>query len=362
MGINFEHTAIRWIITLIYALIGGYLFSLVHLPIPWLLGSLAAVMIGSKVGKVQLYWPVELRNTGLVIVGYTIGLSFTKEAIIEIFYQLPFMLLITLLLLGMGAVFALIVSKATGVDYPTILTGSIPGGLSQMVTLAEEIKGIDLTVVTFIQVTRLLLIVFCIPLLVLSPLLNQGQVGEAVKQTAASWGPLFPNIFIFTIVCIIFAFLGKKVKLPTPFMLGPIIATTILCLSGLHGSSLPPILLDISQILVGTYIGLMMKPEKLQNKVKITFLAILTGLGLIATSFLLCFILVKLFGASVVTSFLSVAPGGMDQMGLLAHEVDADISVVSSYQMFRIFFILVAVPPFLKWLFKRKFIKTKANE
>lgn len=43
-------------------------------------------------------------------------------------------------------------------------------------------------------------------------------------------------------------------------------------------------------------------------------------------------------------------------MGLTAAIVNADLAVVSSYQLFRILFILFAVPPFLRWLLvKRKF-------
>ncbi|MNJ71711.1 putative ammonia monooxygenase [compost metagenome] len=42
----------------------------------------------------------------------------------------------------------------------------------------------------------------------------------------------------------------------------------------------------------------------------------------------------------------------MDQMGIIAHEINGDISIVTSYQLFRILFILLFVPPLLKMLFK----------
>lgn len=40
----------------------------------------------------------------------------------------------------------------------------------------------------------------------------------------------------------------------------------------------------------------------------------------------------------LLTAFIALAPGGMDQMGILAREAHADLAVVTSYQMFRIFF------------------------
>ena len=60
--------------------------------------------------------------------------------------------------------------------------GSIPGGLSQIIMLAEETEGIDITAVTFTQVTRLIMIVVCVPLIVFSPIL--GQVKDAAASAA----------------------------------------------------------------------------------------------------------------------------------------------------------------------------------
>src|SRR3954465_5688049 len=138
--LNKDDKRIRFGITLLTAFIGGFMFSALHSPIPWLLGPMAAVLIGSRFGKVQYYWPIRIRDTGLVIVGYSIGLSFTKEAVLQIAVKLPSMLILTVLLVCFCAGIAYVVSKLSGVDYPTILIGSIPGGLSQMIIFAEETK------------------------------------------------------------------------------------------------------------------------------------------------------------------------------------------------------------------------------
>jgi len=51
---------------------------------------------------------------------------------------------------------------------------------------------------------------------------------------------------------------------------------------------------------------------------------------------------------SEATGLLSLAPGGMDQMGIIANEIHADLSIVAGYQLFRMFFILFVVPPLLR--------------
>jgi membrane AbrB-like protein len=365
ISIQQDQLLVRWILTAVIALFGGIVFLLLHIPLPWLLGPMTAVLVGSRLVKVKLYWPSYLRNSGLIVVGYTIGLSLTVNALIQMGRELPSMLLMTVLTLVLSALFAWVVSKMTGIDYPTLLLGSTPGGLSQMIILAEEMPGVELTVVTFFQVTRLIMIIFFVPLLVFSSLFGNGvKDGSAstIHKTAASWGDLFPNILIFAAAAILLAIIGKKIKLPTPFLLGPIIGTAILSISGVHGPQIPSLLLDISQFLMGGYIGLMMKPEQLHNKTRAVLFALLSGLVLIAMSWVLSLILVVFYQASSVSSFLSTAPGGMDQMGIVAHELHADLSMITGYQMFRIFFILFAVPPFMKWLFKRNFMTKQLNK
>ncbi|MCD7034159.1 AbrB family transcriptional regulator [Metabacillus sp. GX 13764] len=350
-----QNKTLSLLVTLLYALIGGWIFQLIHMPIPWLIGSMVFVLIGSKaVTRIRPYWPVQIRNTGMIIVGYTIGLSFTMETLQQISQQLPAMILLTVLLLLLAAFIAFIVSKLSGIPYPTLLMGSIPGGLSQMIPLAEETKGVDITVVTFLQVSRLMMIVFFVPLLIFSPLLGSSghhPVHDAAKAAATFQG-LSPHIFVFAIACTLCAILGNKVKMPTAFMLAPMIITIIINLSGYSGPQLPQLMLNISQVMLGTYIGLMLKPEALEHKVRFTILALLSGFLLIGGSMGMSYLLANIHHVPFITAFLSLSPGGMDQMALIAKEVNADLSIVVCYQLFRILFIFIAVPPLIRLAFK----------
>jgi membrane AbrB-like protein len=351
----YDDKRIRFGITLLTAFIGAIMFTTLHTPIPWLLGPMAAVLLGSRFGKVQFYWPSTIRDIGLIIVGYSIGLSFTKEALMQIIAKLPSMLLMTVLLVCFCAGIAFVVSKLTGVDYPTVLIGSIPGGLSQMIIFAEELKGINITTVTFLQVARLIMIIFFVPFLIFGPLFkNTAQTAAdlANKGVAASSSPLFPTVIWFAIICIVCALLARKLKFPTPYLLGPILGSAVSNLLGMHGPALPPSILDASQFMIGGYIGLLLKPEKLEHKTKIISLALISGMVMILVSIGLSLLLVSYYPLSPSTGFLALAPGGMDQMGILAHVVHADLSMVTGYQLFRLFFIYFAVPPTLRLIFK----------
>ncbi|MEF2967978.1 AbrB family transcriptional regulator [Paenibacillus sp. M1] len=365
MKIRTEAKGVRLLITAGFAVLGGYVFQLIGTPIPWMLGSMVFVLIGSKLcGKnIRFFWPGQIRNTGMIIIGYTMGLSFTASTLTEIGRQFPTMVLFTFLLMVCAAVIAFLISFLSGIPFPTILLGSIPGGLSQMVLLAEEVEGIDLTVVVFLQVSRLIMIIVCVPLLVFSPLFGAAgteALTGGLSGNAATFPGLFPNIWLFAVVCVASALLGKKIKFPTAFLLGPMIATIVLNLSGFHGPALPKVVLNVSQLMMGSYIGLLLKPENLKHKLKMILLAILSGVILISCSVGLSFLLTRLHAVSWITSFLSLSPGGMDQMALIAKEVNADLSVVTCYQLFRTLFIFFVAPAALKAIFRSILKKNKA--
>lgn len=353
--LNNASKTIQFSAALLTAFIGGGLFSLIRFPIPWLLGPMAALLIASRFKNVKLIWPVSMRNTGLIIVGYSIGISFTKSSLSDMISHLPSMLILTTLIVLVCACSAFVMSKYSGIDYPTSLTSSIPGGLSQIVVFAEDMKGIDITTVTFFHVTRVIMVVFLVPLLIISPIFAANSTNDSSKITdnvIPEWSGLFPLIFLFALICFLAARIGKIFKLPAPYFLGPVIVAAAIGLLGLQGPPLPPTLLDISQFMVGGYIGLLLKPEQLNNKRKTLLLALMNGLILISATMFFSFLLTQYYDLSTITGFLSLAPGGMDQMGIIAQEVNADVSTVTSYQLFRMAFIYAAVPPLLKLVLK----------
>ncbi|MGG4201357.1 AbrB family transcriptional regulator [Peribacillus frigoritolerans] len=362
--LNDASKTIQFSAALLTAFIGGGLFSLIRLPIPWLLGPMAALLITSRFKNVKLIWPVSMRNTGLIIVGYSIGISFTKSSLSDMISHLPSMLILTALIVLVCACSAFVMSKYSGIDYPTSLTSSIPGGLSQIVVFAEEMKGIDITTVTFFHVTRVIMVVFLVPFLIFSPLFAAKSTNDSSKimdNVIPEWSDLFPLIFLFALICFLAARIGKIFKLPAPYFLGPVIVTAAIGLLGLQGPPLPPSLLDISQFMVGGYIGLLLKPEQLDNKRKTLLFALMNGLILICATMFFSFLLTQYYDLSTITGFLSLAPGGMDQMGIIAQEVNADVSTVTSYQLFRMAFIYAAVPPLLRLVLKLSLRKKDKN-
>ncbi len=55
----------------------------------------------------------------------------------------------------------------------------------------------------------------------------------------------------------------------------------------------------------------------------------------------------------MLTAFLSTAPGGLTELGIVALTLGADVTFFLAFQLFRLFFILLAAPMLLKRRFQR---------
>ena len=136
-----------------------------------------------------------------------------------------------------------------------------------MVVLSEEIAGSDLTVVTFMQTIRLLATVFIVPFIVI-----HGLAGDTPQAGAASF-PVVPyslihtpwNTLIFIGIILVSIRVALRLNLPTPFLLGPLLGTAALVLTGIQAPDPPSILVLISQLCIGAYLGLSIKPASLAN-------------------------------------------------------------------------------------------------
>lgn len=334
------------------SLLGGLLFQGLHLPLPWTLGPLAAVLAGRSLLRRPAAWPVGVRNGGMILLGYAMGAPFTLQTAQAILQQLPSLLLSTALVLAISLGMAALTARFTGISLASAFLGSTPGGLAQMTLLSEEMPGTDPAVVTFLQTFRLLATVFTVPFLVLHGLATQVDppgvaLGGDAGQLALAYLPPLAAAAAGLL-------LAGRLRLPTPFLLGPILGTAAWVLQGGGAPPLPAGLLMAAQWCVGTYMGLNIPLAALPSWRRLVPLTALAVATLLLGALGLGWVLARLHGYSLVTAFIATAPGGMAEMGLTAIMVHADLSVIIAYQLFRLLFILLVIPPFFQWLFRRQ--------
>ncbi|MGM0752174.1 MAG: AbrB family transcriptional regulator [Bacillota bacterium] len=346
------------LLAFVVGIMGGGVFTLLHLPLSWLLGSMTSVFLINKWTKHDLSWPSYFRDLGLIIVGYAIGQSFSQETMIEIVTQLPSMLTMTVAIIAFSMVLAYITSKMTGIGFSSTITGSIPGGLSQMVALGEEMKNIDLTVVTILQVIRLLSVIFVVPFLVFSPLLEGRGGSNAGSAVPSLEAPSFQWIFfLFFIIAIVSGIVAKRIHLPTPAMLGPILVIGGFSVAGFSIPHMPDPFIILAQLSLGIYFSFMMNFSSSKGLSNFIVWSLFTSVSLILCCAGLSFVLSRWHDMTFLTAFISLAPGGMAEMALVGQAVNADLSIITGYHLFRILFILFIIPAILKGLFKLSFFQ-----
>ncbi|MCX7781960.1 MAG: AbrB family transcriptional regulator, partial [Negativicutes bacterium] len=122
-------------------------------------------------------------------------------------------------------------------------------------------------------------------------------------------------------------------------------ATAGLAWAGVEPPLLPPAILSLAQICVSVPMGMAITPETLKQGKRLFIAGLLGMIGVILSLLAICYFWAKTGTISFVTAFISVAPGGMTEMGLTALMVHADLPTVIAFQMFRVLFVLlVAIP------------------
>ncbi|GIO23378.1 AbrB family transcriptional regulator [Oceanobacillus sp. J11TS1] len=337
--------------TFAIGLLGAIIFSFIGLPIPWLLGSMLMTLLFQLKSSWKIGWHPIFRNIGLVIAGYMIGYAFTLEALQEMVRYFPMMLLINVIFFILFIAVSFAVSKWARLDLGTAMTCCAPGGLQQVVVFAEEQKTLNITVVTFYHVMRLLAIITFVPFIVSS---NHSSIAAESPLEKYSW-----ILFGLMILCYGAGIVFQFIKVPTAYLLGPVFFVMICNLLSIPVPVMPENLLHIAQLFIGIYMGLLLKRDKLKKMKSHIVYAIGSCVILIGVAFLISEWMAHHF-MDFATSFLSVVPGGVDQMGIIAASIQAEVTVVTSFQLFRILFLSIIIIPFVKYMVHREQRKVRS--
>ncbi|MBM7094448.1 AbrB family transcriptional regulator [Bacillus sp. H-16] len=342
----------RFLETVMIGVTGGFVFAILALPLPWVLGALTFVLVWQGFTKRKALFPDPLKNTGFLTLGIYFGLYFTAATFITVGpYILPYVAA-TVILIMVSIAAAIFVSKRIKVDEITSVFGSIPGGLTEMAIASEALKANSSLVIIF-QTVRLLTVLFIVPVVIIFAF-SQGQTGTGIPVSATnapvqSWG-------LSALWFIIPAAFGiwKRNLIPAGIVIIPLFFTAVINIFIVSLPVLPPLLLISAQVAVGIGLGKRISFEDLKAGGKYCFVYGGIAVLLIIVSFGLGGLLSFFTTLNLPTALLSVAPGGLIEMVLTASIVGGDPAVVSALQLTRLLVIIIFVPPLLKWYFNKK--------
>lgn len=139
-------------------------------------------------------------------------------------------------------------------------------------------------------------------------------------------------------------FAMKSVGAPLPWMIGPIVTTAAIYVSGLSQLPVPVRTRPVGQMVVAAQVGLSFSPAGLTKL--ITMLPILMGMAVstMICAFAVSLALARLAGMSPVTALLSTMPTSPVEAAIIAERMGHPPAPVILAQTLRIAFVVVLVP------------------
>lgn len=334
----------------VMALCLGNMLVRLHIPIPFLLGGLiTALACKTCARRAQVDWPKKWREYALYVAGYGIGSTFTADTWSNFLAELVGVTEATVVILGASIALAFVTAKLAHEHLKSCIMGMLPGGMTLTMLLCEEDKDTNPNVVMVMQVIRLLGVVIAVPFLVIW-LLDAQVTGSSValpNHGGVHW-------LVFVPLAVLGSFVATKIHLPTPRLLGPILATAAFAVYSGGVQPVPFWLMAPAQVSIGLYMGMQLDADRIiKTKKMVPFILVGTAF-LIVVSIAMANVLAARYGFSLITAFLAMAPGGIAEMSLAGMSMGENVSVILTYQLVRLLAINICIPPLLKWWFKPK--------
>jgi membrane AbrB-like protein len=329
---------------LLIGLIGGAVFDYAGLPLPWMLGAMTVTM-GASLAGANIGLPNQIRKPMIGVVGVTLGSAFTPDRLAGMAAWLPSLSVLPLYVVAIGALILLYLRWLAIFDGKTAFFAATPGGLSEMVILADQ-QGGDMRSVALFHSARLVLIVFSIP--IATNLFVELAPVSPIEARSEVLG--LDEFLILTGSLIGGWYLAFRIRLPSPSFMGPLLLSSAIHLAGLTHASPPFVIVAAAQLAIGTSVGCRFSGVPLQ--------VILKTLTIGAGGSLLMFLVTSLFaiglayvtGSKLALLLLALIPGGFPEMSLIALGMGFDPAFVVTHHGLRVLVIVAFALPVFSWL------------
>lgn len=316
--------------------LGGQAAAIIHTPLPYLLGSLFATAVLSigfpRLVPVDYGFPQRFRILFIALIGMLIGAQVTPALL----GALPRMAL------SMGAVVVFVVlaqvvnyvifRRIGGYDRPTAFFSASPGGLIESIALGEA-AGANVTLLVTQQFLRIIAVIGLVPLAL--SIWHGYPVGSAAGQVLS--GPAAPlsQLPLLVLAAAAGAALGRLLRLPAWQLTGALLLAAMLSLSG-HALAVPPWLVKLAQVVVGASLGMRFVGLDRSLLLRGLGLAIISVSAMLLIGGALAALILPFTDQTFEVLLITFAPGGVNEMALVALSLHANPAFVTLHHIFRI--------------------------
>ena len=324
--------------TFAIAFAGVGLFHLLSLPLPWLLGPIAACLVAALCG-VRLKGVKPLNDAMRTILGVAVGATLTPAVLATFPAMWPTLLLVPVSVVAVGTIGIPFFRRVWGYDAPTAYYAAMPGGIQDMLAFGEQ-AGANVRTLSLIHATRVLVIVVALPFL-----LSGIWEADLGNPPGVPLGTVPPRELALMVLCAGLGWWGAlRIGMFGASILGPLILTALFSVAGLIHFRPPAEAIWAAQFFIGMTIG--------SKYAGITTAEVRRDL---AAGFGFCLILIVLtvLVVEIVViadlapgreALLAFAPGGQAELTVLALIVGADVAFVVAHHVLRIFVVIMGAP------------------
>jgi membrane AbrB-like protein len=320
---------------------GGAICAALQTPLPWMIGALVT-MAALQMFGLRLAAPRFGRHTGQLLIATALGLYFTPAVARQVLAHWQLLLVAAFFAVGLAYVGAWMLSRWTDTDRTTALFASVPGGAAEMTNLGERF-GARPDRIAVAQSLRILLVVVIVPV----AMTWSGAHGSDLDATSTI--PFDVRGLVALLGCALTAGLALWfVGSPNPFMLGPLAVAIALTVTDIHWSSVPAVLINAGQVLVGCSLGSRFEPSFIRSAPRYLFVVGVTTLVGIAISALFGAMLAYWGALPVATMILATAPGGIAEMCITAQVLQLGVPVVTAAHVARLIILVTTTAPIFR--------------
>lgn len=324
---------IRLFNTLWVGLLGGLFFSALSIPLAWMLGPLVANLLVALMGLPVGIRP-QLRGVFLGSLGIILGGQADQNTLTQAM-QWPG----SLLVLSVGVVLIIVgvawyFRRIAGFDSATAWFSAVPGAMTSMILMGGQAGG-DERRIALAHALRLTFVVLLVPS-IFWVFYEPPTTGAVLASISVE------NLWLLAGILPAW-WLAIKIHLPTPEFTGPLFMSVGAALAGypFHGHE---VLVAATFLVLGGSIGARFHGTSLKEIFwlgKHTLAATLVALVLALVAAL---VMHWLLDIPLATAMLTMTPGGIGEMAMVALALGIDPVFIAAHHLFRILALMLLVP------------------
>jgi membrane AbrB-like protein len=342
---------VRWLLLAGLTIAGGWLGGAAGLPSAYLFSALVAglAVALSPVAAPEL--PAPWFVAAQALLGVVLGTYLESSTLGSLGEDWLPVAVVSLGTLALTTVAGLALGRMAHIDRATASLGMIAGGASGIVAIARDLGGDD-RLVAFMQYLRVLVIVLLTPVFVRIAFPGHATAGPGVDD-----GPILGGLdgwLLAAAVAPVGLVAARLVRLPAGALLGPMLLTAALTLSGaVEGVAVPPLLRDVAFAVIGVQVGLRFTMDAVRAVRRLLVPVFGSIALLIAGCAALAWLLSVTADVSFFDAYLATTPGGLYAVLAIAFGAGANTTFVLAVQGLRLLVMVLAAPAVVRLLLHR---------